>query len=142
MKKRWYFLTGGALLLVGLAAWFVYELWPVRLVHAMQAECPIELPADATDVMYCHPGAFAPFITANFQTSEASFHAWVKATGSRTMAMDTGDVSGQFFDVLTERGREVRTVDGIRYQWTEADRSETFLYDRSTGRAYWQHNMR
>jgi hypothetical protein len=134
-------------LLIGFAASLVHSAYSQSKEHVAGDEAPFSLPADAADVSYYWSmrGAKA----CEFDTSEAEFRNWVAAGIGPWEAMQAGvalrEIDGvreidryQLFTTKGQRDECIATVrDGLYYSWSNGDNSVEAVFDRATGRGYY-----
>lgn len=101
-----------------------------------RANAPIwGLPANASEINFVMR-PFSPVIAYNFATDESSFVDW----SQHYLGLDErreGHVSIQDIDPLSGAANTIECPDGIEYNWSEEDRGQYTMFDRTRQRAYY-----
>ena len=101
-----------------------------------RANAPIwGLPANASDIDFVIR-AFSPVNAYSFATDETSFTDWSENhLGLKDFRR--GHVSIQGIDATSGAATTIECEDGIEYNWSEEDRGQYTLFDRTRRRAYY-----
>ncbi|MCE9605231.1 MAG: hypothetical protein K8U03_10060 [Planctomycetia bacterium] len=131
----------GLILLVILSAGFadyIVNQPPNIREHVSRDECPISLPASATDVSFYFPPALHPNKAYEFTVPEADFKQWASARGWPTQPIGPAGYNVRRYRAFIPGGEDepIHIVDGHRYEWREEDRGVYCGFDRRSGRCY------
>lgn len=109
-------------------------------------EAPIDgLPNDATEINYYLRGAFGPFTTYSFKTSEESFRAWVgkqKELHPRVGEIKLGESSITYIDSKAQQLDQKSIMTALESSWYFEDESLRYVYDLETHTAYYYMSTR
>ncbi len=93
------------------------------------------LPANASDIDFVI-WSFIPLTAYSFATDEASFSDWSEIRlGLKNFRQ--GLVSIQSIDATSGSVTTIECEDGIEYNWSEEDRGQYTMFDRTYRRAYY-----
>jgi hypothetical protein len=114
--------------------------------HVTLAECPLSLPASASDVCFFVPPVLGPLTAYEFDVPEADVRQWAKSRGIDLAPIGQGGVSVLRYLALMPHDPPsspddlpvgvIQVQEGLVHSWQCEDQGRLWVYDRSAGRAY------